>query len=62
VSLGVGIWIWGVTSWFVVAWVYKFVPAVRGNAEVKLYNGKKAVVTKEGDGFTAMKGEVRNGE
>ena len=45
-----------------VAWVYKFVPAVRGNAEVKLYNGKKAVVTKEGDGFTAMKGEVRNGE
>ena len=36
--------------------------SVRGSSEVKLYNGQKAVVTKEGDGFKGVKGEVRDGE
>jgi len=34
---------------------------VKGKTEVGLPNGKKIVVTKSGEGFGDVKGEVRNG-
>jgi hypothetical protein len=35
--------------------------SVRGNTEVVLPNGKKAVLTKGGDGISSVKGEVKDG-
>jgi len=62
VSLGIAIWIWLVSSFLVARWVYNAMPInVKGKTEVGLPNGKKIVVTKSGEGFGDVKGEVRNG-
>jgi len=62
VSLGIAVWIWAVSSFLIARWVYNIVPInVRGKTEVGLPNGKKAVVTKTGDGYGDVKGEVRDG-
>ncbi|TVY35923.1 hypothetical protein LSUB1_G006355 [Lachnellula subtilissima] len=59
VSLGLIVWIWAVSSFVVVRWVYNLVP-VKGAAKVELVNGKVLKVEKrEGE---APRGEVKNGE
>jgi len=53
------VWIWAVSSFVVVRWVYNFVP-VNGKGKVELVNGKVVSVEKrEGQ---VPKAEVKNGE
>ena len=60
VSLGIVVWIWAVSSFLIARWVYNFVPInVKGRTEISLPNGKKAVVTKSGEGYGDFKGEVK---
>lgn len=50
------------SSFLIARWVYNIVPInVRGKTEVALPNGKRAVVTKTGEGYGDFKGEVRDG-
>lgn len=47
------------SSFLVARWIWNILPVtVRGNAEVLLPNGKKAVVTKRSDGVVGVKEEV----
>lgn len=60
VSLGIAVWIWAVSSFFIARWVYNVTPiSGKGKMEVGLPNGKKTVVTK-GEG-PDVKTEVRDG-
>jgi hypothetical protein len=60
VSLGLVVWIWAVTSFLVARWIYNIVPInVRGKAEAKIPNGK-VVVSKSGEGYGDVKGEVED--
>ncbi|KIN05900.1 hypothetical protein OIDMADRAFT_112846 [Oidiodendron maius Zn] len=62
VSLGIAVWIWAVSSFLVARWIWNILPVnVRGNTEVLLPNGRKAVFTKSTDGIGGVKGEVRDG-
>jgi membrane protein implicated in regulation of membrane protease activity len=62
VSIGIAVWIWLVSSFLIARWVYNVVPInVRGKTEVGLPNGRKAVVTKSGEGYGDLDGEVKNG-
>ena len=41
--------------------MYSIVPInVKGNAEIKMPNGKKVMVNKSGEGYGDVKGEVRD--
>lgn len=60
VSLGIVVWIWAVSSFYIAKWVYDMVPVnVRGVTEVAFPNGKVAVVEKTGEGYGDVKAEVR---
>jgi hypothetical protein len=62
ISLGIAVWVWAVSSFLVARWIWNILPvSVRGNTEVVLPNGKKAVFTKSGDGISGVKGEVKDG-
>lgn len=62
VSIGIMVWIWAVLSFIVARWVYNVVPIrTKGKTEIDLYNGKKVVVSKTGEGFGDAKAEVNNG-
>lgn len=62
VSIGIAVWIWLVSSFLIARWVYNIVPInVRGKTEVGLPNGKKAVVTKSGEGYGDLDAEIKNG-
>jgi len=59
VSLGLVVWIWAVTSFVVARWVYNIVPInVRGSGEAEFPNGKKIVLSKTGEGYGDVKGDV----
>lgn len=63
VSLGIVVWIWAVSSFVIVRWIYNSIPiSVKGNTEVALPSGKKVVVNKSGEGYGDVKGEIRNGD
>lgn len=63
IVLMVSRWIWAVSSFVIVRWIYNSIPiSVKGNTEVALPSGKKVVVNKSGEGYGDVKGEIRNGD
>jgi len=59
-SLGIAVFIWAVSSFLVARWIYNIVPVnVKGKGELALPNGKKAVVTKTGEGYGDFNADIK---
>ena len=62
VSLGVGIWVWAVSSFVIARWIYGILPvSVRGTTEVGLPGGRRVVVDKGENGVSDVKADIRDG-
>ncbi|KAI9746663.1 MAG: hypothetical protein M1818_000377 [Claussenomyces sp. TS43310] len=61
VSLGIGVWIWAVSSFLVARWVYNLIPVnVKGGMEVNMPNGKTMIVNKTGEGYGDVEAKVES--
>jgi len=59
-SFGIAVFIWAVSSFLIARWIYTIVPVkVMGKSELALPNGKKAVVTKTGEGYGDLNAEIK---
>jgi len=51
-SFGLGLWIWGASSFIFARWVYSLIPVnVKGGVQVEMPSGKVGVVKKTGEGY-----------
>jgi hypothetical protein len=63
VGLGIGVWVWAISSFLVVRWIYGLIPiSVKGAVKVEGVNGdgiggKKFVIEKR-DGLGDVKSEI----
>jgi len=59
VSVGILVWMWAVSSFFIARWAYEMVPvSTKGNFGVEMPNGKTITVKKTGNGYGDVEAKV----